>query len=235
MSAWSDHVQPHGPLTPLLPGVWQVEGTMARNPLPRTMLVARLPDGRLWLHSVVALDEPTLAELTALGPVGWIVVPSGMHRLDAAVYAERFPEAQVLCPAAAQDKVAEVVAVHATCEAVLPALGFRLHQPDGLKADELIYELPLQGGGAALIFCDAVFHLPHQPGFGGFLLRVMGSSGFFGTTRVGRWFMGEVAPWAAWLRAQSERTDVRLLSMAHGDPITEDCARHLREAADRLG
>jgi hypothetical protein len=45
------------------------------------MTVIRLPDGRLWVHSPVRLDEELLSELQALGPVGFLVAPSKVHHL----------------------------------------------------------------------------------------------------------------------------------------------------------
>lgn len=231
--SWTDHVLPHGPLQEVVPGFWQVQGTLPRGPLPRTMAIARQADGRLWLHSVIALDEPTLEQLLALGDIGTIVVPSGMHRLDAAVFAERFPDAVVVCPEGARAAVAEQVRVQATCEEHLPSVGIQVLSPPGLKPDELVYEVPVDGG-VALVFCDALFNLEHQPGLGGLLLRLMGSSGFFGTTRLGRFFMGDAAAWKQWLQTTAPRTDLQVLSVAHGEAVTADCAGQLRAAADRL-
>ncbi len=233
MSSWSAHVFPHGELTELVPGFWQVEGSLGRSPLPRAMAVARLPDGRLWLHSVIALDDATQAQLEALGDIGFIVVPSGMHRADAAVYAERYPNARVVCPAAARDKVEQVVKGHGTCEDELPAAGVTCTSPPGLKPDELVYEVPVEGG-VALVFCDALFNLPHLPGFSGLMAKWMGSTGFFGTTRVGRMFMGNTAAWKGWLQQTAGRDDLRVISVAHGAAITERCAERMAEAAARL-
>lgn len=231
--SWEDHVHPHGPLEELVPGFWQVQGTLPRGPLPRAMAVARLADGSLWLHSVVTLDDANQQALEDLGPVGWIVVPSGMHRLDAAVYAERYPEAKVVCPAAARSKVEQVVRVDGTCEELLPDAGIACLRPDGLKPDELVYDVPLDDG-RALVFCDALFNLPDQPGIGGWMLRLMGSTGFFGTTRIGRLFMRDTAGWKRWLEQTAERSDLRVLSVAHGDPVLERCPDHLRAAAARM-
>ncbi|MCB9670969.1 MAG: hypothetical protein H6734_15925 [Alphaproteobacteria bacterium] len=230
---WSEHVLPHGELRELVPGLWQVEGTLSRGPLPRNMVVARLPDGRLWLHSVVAMDDARQAQLEALGSVAFIVVPSGMHRADAGVYAERYPDARVVCPAAAREAVEKVVRVHGTCEDELPAAGVHCVKPAGLKPDELVYEVPV-AGGVALVFCDALFNLPDKPGCGGMIMRLMGSSGFFGTTRLGRMLMSDMAGWKAWLLETAERDDLRALSVAHGDPIVDRCGDRLREAAGRL-
>ena len=66
------------------------------------------------------------------------------------------------------------------------------------------------------------------------MLGLIGSTGFFGTTFIGRMFMKDRAGWKGWLLETAARDDLRVLHVAHGDPITEDCATRLREAAERL-
>ena len=65
--SWSEHVLPHGELTSLAEGLWQVTGSLKNQPLPRNMVVWRMPDGGLLLHSVVALDDAGMHALEALG------------------------------------------------------------------------------------------------------------------------------------------------------------------------
>lgn len=231
---WSENVLPHGPLEEVVPGFWQVEGTLPRGPLPRTMAIARLPNGSLLIHSPIVIERKMLKSVLRKGKVSVVVVPSGMHRLDAATYREHFPDAQLVCPRAAQEAVEQVVPVDSSAEDFLPKVGVTCHKPKGIKPDELVYEVPLEGGGVALLFCDALFNLPRLPGIGGMMLGLMGSTGFFGTTRIGRWFLSDRQGWKQWLDDTAQRDDIAVLSVAHGDPITEDCSARLREAAGRL-
>lgn len=232
--AWNDHVLPHGDLVELSEGLWEVTGSLQRQPLPRNMVVWRMPDGGLLLHSVVALDDAGMAALEALGTPTVMVVPSGMHRLDAAVYKERYPDLEVLCPAAARQAVHKVVAVDGAAEERATDLGFSTIHGTGMKPDELCFELPLAAGGVAHVYCDALFNLDHLPGFGGFLTRLLGSTGFFGTTWIGRRLSGDLRGWKAWLEAQSRRDDVAVICVAHGKPITQDCNQRYAQAAARL-
>ena len=197
------------------------------------MVIYRLPDGRLWLHSVIALDEAGMAQLDALGPVAFVVVPSRLHRLDAPVFAERYPEAKVVCAAEARVAVAAVVEVDEVVEEALRGTGVVVHKPGGLVPGERVYELPVEGG-VVLVFCDALFNVPHLPGCGGWVMRLLGSSGFFGTTRIGRALTTDLAAWRGWLEEQSRRPDIVAISVAHGDPIVHDAAARLAEAAARL-
>jgi pimeloyl-ACP methyl ester carboxylesterase len=198
------------------------------------MLLYRYAPERLLVHSAVALDPAGMQQLEALGTPGVILVPNRMHRLQAPAYAERYPEARVVCPAAVRDHVAKVVSVQATVEEVLPELGGRCHAPPGVKPGELVYELPLEGG-VALAFTDLLFNLPYQRGVSGWLTRLIGSSGFFGVTRVGRMLLvDDRRALAAWLREQAAREDLRLISVAHGERVGAACGQRLREAAGRL-
>ncbi len=63
--------------------------------------VVRLEGGNLLLHSPAPPTDALVAELSALGPVRWLVVPNCFHHLGAPEAAARFPEAQLVGPASA--------------------------------------------------------------------------------------------------------------------------------------
>jgi len=233
--SWRDHVLPHGPLVQLAPRLWQVAGTLRRQSLPRAMVVYQRPGGGRWVHRAIALDEATQAELEALGSPEVLVVPNGWHRLDCAVYKERYPELRVTCPAAARKAVERVVAVDEEAETGAVGGGVSCLEPAGTRPMERAWRLELDEGHA-LIFCDLLFNLDHLPGFGGWMARyVTASTGFFGVTRLGR-FMGisDKAAFRGWLEDQADEDGLRIISVAHGEVLTEDCAVRLREAAGRL-
>lgn len=230
-------VLPHGPLQQLTPRLWRVEGSLPRIPLPRNMILWRDDAGGLLAHSPIAVDASTRQAIEALGPVHTVVVPSPQHRLDAPAWADRYPEARVTCPAAAREAVEARVAVDATVEQALE--GVRVLQPAGLKAVELVYEVDAGDGTRALVFNDQVFHLrQHLPGFHGAILRwITGSTGFFGLSRLGAWFLlRDRAAYREWLAEQADRDDVGVITMSHGEPVrgADACRAHLHEAASRL-
>jgi hypothetical protein len=234
-SEWQAHVLPHGELTELAPGLWQVTGRMKSPPLPRNMIVHRLADGGLVLHSVVALDDAGMAKLESLGRPRVMIVPSGYHRLDAGVYKARYPDLEVVAPAGSRDRVAEKVKVDGSAEERLPPLGVQCHSPTGLRGTELIFEVQA-GTTRALLVNDVLFNIPqHLPGFGGWLLKVLGSTGYFGITRIGRVaVLKDKAAFKQWLMALAERTDIGIVTVSHGDPVVGDVGPRLREAAARL-
>lgn len=233
--AWQDHVHPHGPLTEVVPGLWAVQGSLARSGLPRTMAVARLADGGLLLHSGVALDEAGMAQLEALGPLRILIVPNGLHRADAAAYKERYPQLEVIAPRSSRAAVEQVVAVDADAEEALPPLGIEPLAPEGIKPSELIYRVPVQEG-TALLITDLLFNLPHQPGPFGLIFRYLTqSTGAFKVTGLGRLMMvQDRGLLQRWLRQLSEPEPVAIV-VAHGDWITGGCAQQLEAAAARLG
>ena len=62
-------------------------------PLYRNMVVYRLNDGRLILHSLVALSEAGMKQLEALGRPSIMVIPHGYDGMDASWYLDRYPQA----------------------------------------------------------------------------------------------------------------------------------------------
>ncbi len=232
---WHKHVHPHGPLQQIAGNTWQVTGSLSKGHVPRNMVVHRMPNGGLWLHSVIALDEKRMAELVALGRPEILVVPSGLHRLDAAVYKERFPPLQVLCPAASRGEVAKKVAVDGICEEVLPARGILVIRADGLKDTELAYVLSAPEG-KVLVVTDMLFNLPRLPGIDGWLLHWIGSTGFFGITVIGRLFLlKNKRRFAEWLTQMSGMPGLYAISVAHGDAVVGNAGEALRGARARLG
>ena len=235
---WNDHICSHGGLNPLAPDLWQVTGSLARSPLPRNMQIWRAPSGGLLIHSAICLDKEGMNALEALGPIEWIIVPCAMHRADALPYRERYPDAKVLCPKAAQTKVEEVVTVDATCETFLPTLGIEVHEPKGLKPFELHLLFPLEDGTKALVVTDSLFNLgPNPPsGFGGMILKWIGSVGPLGISRLGRFLLlQDRVEWRDHLMQLSEIPNLSILCLAHGETVQGDVALALQKAADRLG
>jgi len=235
-------VLPHGPIEPLATGLWRVTGFTPPGALvPREMVLYRLPGSGLLLHSVVALDDGGMAQLESLGRPEILIVPNRMHRIDARLYKHRHPALRVVCPAAARPFVEEVVPVNGTAEDVLPSYGIRCHEPRGIRPLELTYELPLSDG-RALVFTDILFNLDADylraftPALKRWTLRAIGSAGFLGITRLGRWMVLEDrAAFAAWLVELAEGLpDLRVISVAHGSPVLGCCDAALRSAARRL-
>ncbi len=205
-----------------------------RGPVPRNMLVYRLPDQTLLLHSVIALDDARMKELESLGEPAVLIVPSKIHRLDAGVYKERYPALKVICPKVARSAVEQVVKVDALAEEYLPSRGIQCLKPAGLKEWELVYVLKIPSG-KVLVVTDCLMNLPNLGGIQGLFLKWLGSTGFFGITRIGRMLlMQDRSQFKSWLGEVAGLSDLEVISVAHGSIIVDKCAEKLRAARDRL-
>jgi hypothetical protein len=231
-------VLPHGPLETLVPGLWIVTGSLPNMALPRNMVLFRLADGRLVVHSPVCVDDATLARIRALGEIALLLVPNEGHRLDVTAWKRRFPDAPVIAPRNARKKVEQVVPVEAHCEEVLPPVGVSCHAPPGFKdAYELIYDVPVEGG-RALVVNDVLANGQKLPGFQGLLLGALGvPGGGVGRPRIVSFFFGkDRGAFKPFLEGLAARSDVVALTVSHGPPVVgaEAVRAALTRAAERL-
>lgn len=233
-SAW--RVLPHGPIEKLSENVLRVEGDLAGGPpLKRVMTVARMQDGRLVIHSAIALEETAMAELEAFGPVSFVVVPNHWHRLDAARFATRYPDAKVLCPPGSRKKVEQVCRVDGSYDAFLSDGRVRLELLDGVNELEGVMHVQ-EEDGVTLVFNDALFNMPHKTGLSGFILRhVTGSSGGPRVSRLVRTFvLKDKRAFRAHLERLAATPGLRRIVVAHHQTIEDEPARALREVAATL-
>ncbi len=227
------NVLPHRPIERLTPTLWRIEGDL--EPLKRVMSVARLADGGLLVHNAIAMDDAAMTELDAFGPVRFIVVPNGFHRLDAPVYKSRYPGAKVLCPRGAKKKVAEVVPVDGTYDDLPADPRVRLEHLDGTNDAEGALVVSDEGE-TSLVLNDAVFNMPHLSGLTGFVFKsVTGSSGGPKVSRLFRVFMmKDKARFRAHLERLSALPDLKRIIVSHHETITDDPAGTLRAIAATL-
>jgi hypothetical protein len=226
--AWK--ILPHGPLEPLAENLWRVEGSLPDMALPRTMAVARDAQGRLLLHSAIALSDASMAELERLGEPSFLVVPNGWHRLDAPAYKARYPKLKVFCPRGARKRAAQAVPVDGTYEDFPSGDQLRLSTLPGIREQEGVLSVRSQDG-LTLVFNDLLFNVPHLPGFFGFTFKLMGSTGGPRVTRLARLTLVRDAKA---VRAALERLatpDLRRILPGHGAVISQNAAETLRQIA----
>ena len=149
-------VRPHGRLTQLADNVYTVTGQL-KMPLGETtrrMTIAKLADGRLAIYSAISLDEDEMRRIEMLGRPAFLIVPSGIHRMDAKPWKDRYPDLTVVAPAGARDKIGEVVAVDCT-QVHLGDPKVKLFAVPGTKDRELAMTV-----GKTLVINDLIFNLP---------------------------------------------------------------------------
>jgi hypothetical protein len=194
-----------------------------------------LSDGRLVIHSGIPLGEAAMREIEAWGTPAFIVVPNRFHRIDAPAYKARYPNAKLLCDASVTAQVAEVVPVDGTF-ADLPSDPTLRHEPvAGVEGGEQVFFVTSAGGRVSLVVNDMLFNHPHVAGFGGLILRVLGSSGGPRVTRVARTLMRIDRPaLRAQLLALAETPNLVRIVVSHVDVIDHEPAAVLHQVAGTL-
>lgn len=86
-------------LQPFAQDIWMADGPVHRAAAgfdyPTRMTVIRLADGALWLWSPIPLTPAVSQAVEALGPVGHLVAPNGLHDSWIADWAAAFPAARL--------------------------------------------------------------------------------------------------------------------------------------------
>ncbi|MFO0616006.1 MAG: hypothetical protein U0414_25650 [Polyangiaceae bacterium] len=226
----------HGPIEKLAENLWRVEGDLPGMPLKRVMTVARRSGGGLVVHNAIALDDASMKELDALGDVAEIIVPNGYHRLDAPRFKARYPKAKVFAPAGATKKVSDVVPVDGSYDDLAREAGpdreVAFAHLDGTREGEGVMTVRSKDG-VTLVFNDAIFNMPHVPGFQGFVLKSLTkSTGGPRVSRIGKLFLvKDKAAFKAGLAVLADTPGLRRVVVSHHEMITSDCGDAIRAAA----
>jgi len=234
MAAPSWTASPHRPLETLADGLWRLDAEMSSPPFQRHMTIARLSTGELVVHSAVTGDEPTMAHIDSLGRVAYIVVPSGFHRMDAPRYAARYPQAKVVAPRAAGERVRQVVRLDGGLELLPTDAALRWEPLEGAAGEAVLLHTDTRGALTA-IFNDAFFNLPHMAGWRGLVNRTTRSAGGPRVTPIARMVLVKDKPaFAAHLRRLAALPGLARIVPGHGEVIATDPAAALEQAAAGL-
>ena len=229
-------VLPHGKLVAVDQNIMTVTGDI-RVPLvdlPRRMTVVRLRDGRLVIYSAMALREEAMQELEAFGRPAYLVVPNQLHRLDARIWKQRYPEMQVVAPSGARGKVDKVVQVDTT-DPDFADPDVRFVTVPGTRDSEaaLVVKGP---GGTTLVLNDIVGNIQNSSGFGGWFLRLVGFAG--SEPQIPKVVKFKLIEDRAALRGQlmqwAELPALKRILVSHGSAIEEQPQRTLRDLASSL-
>ena len=155
-TAWK--VLPHDPIEKLTENVWRVEGALPQLSMRRVMTVARMADGRLVIHSAIALDEASMQAIEAWGTPGFLLIPHSRHRMDAPRYKARYPDIRVLATRGVVEKAREVVTVDGTYEDFPGDDTVRLEMLRGVKDSEGAM-IVRSADGVTVVLNEVVFDL----------------------------------------------------------------------------
>ncbi|KAL0233270.1 hypothetical protein GEMRC1_012015 [Eukaryota sp. GEM-RC1] len=193
---WNAHIKKHDPsFQSLSANSWYISGDSV-GIIGRKMTVFRLANNDLVLHSPMALSEDLMDQLESFGTVKYIIIPP-LHTMDAEVYQSRYPFASFICTSGAERKFKRTLKV--TFDIVITQSSFSVSSE--LSAVSPVYtpremvwmfKDPSDETSVAVV-TDIVFNIPLEQakGFGGWMQKKMGSVGFFGVSRIGRFFLGK--------------------------------------------
>lgn len=230
-------VLPHGPLERLEDNLWAVTGEGVIGPMNRRMAIVRLSGGELVFHNAIPLEEAAMREVAALGRPTFLVVPNRVHRLDVHAFQQRLG-LRVLCPATARPHVEAKVRVDGDLDALPRDPALAAIPLEGTRSGEAALLVRSAGGArASLVFADTVMNLPHAPGPGGIVLRLVGTSGGPRVTRIARLLtVLDRGALAAHLTRLAATPGLARLLVSHGEDVTEHAPAILRRvAADLYG
>ena len=229
-------VLPHGQLTQIDDGMLSVVGElpMPLGQFPRRMTVARLHDGRLVIYSALALDEPEMLQLERFGIPSFLIVPGDLHRMDAKIWKDRYPDLFVVAPPGARRHVEEVVPVDADDVDLNDERVRYLIVPgtEGLEA-ALVVKTPT---GTTLVVNDLIWNVQDRHGLGGWVFHALGLSG-----------SSPIIPFVAKLHSIKDREalcaqlqgwavlrGLNRIVVSHGEIIGADAPTVLRRLAESL-
>ena len=230
-------VLPHGHLTQLDENILSVSGDihMPIGDFPRRMTIVKLAGGRLVIYSAIALDEPEMLAIERFGLPAFLIVPGDLHRMDAKIWKDRYPDLYVVAPPGARDKVEKVVHVDAT-QVDFGDPNVRLVEVPGTGGHEaaLIVKTP---NGTNLIVNDIIANMPDRKGFGGWLLRLVGFTGAGPRvpTIVQKKIVRDKSAMRLQLESWAAMSALKRVIVSHGTPIERDPRRVLRRLATSLG
>jgi hypothetical protein len=144
--------------------------------LKRTMLVIRQNAGQLVIHNAIALEESAMAEIERFGTPAILLVPNGMHRLDAPAYKRRYPALRVFTPSGSRAKVEQVIPVDGTYDDFPSSDAVRAETLHGVGEAEGVLTVHSHDG-VSVVLNDCLFNMDRKRDPLGFVITtVFGSA-----------------------------------------------------------
>jgi hypothetical protein len=221
-------VLPHKPIEKLEDNLWRVEGRI--DQLRRVMVVVRLADGRLVIWNGIALDELEMKELEAWGKPAFLIVPNGLHRMDARIWKQRYPALTVIAPPNSKKKIEQIVAVDRT-DADFGDPRVTLSFPECAVGKEAMLRVD-HAAGTTIVLNDLVMNMRHGPGFSGFMFKLMGFTADKPNVPLPtRMLLIKDKPGLKTLLNQlADTPGLKRVIVSHGDVIEGAAAEGLRQA-----
>ncbi len=217
-------------LQALAPDLWIADGphSMLGLHLGTRMTSVRLPDGKLWLHSPIALSPDLIGKIRELGEVGHIVCPNSFHHVYAGPACAAFPGAKLYGPPQLQKKRPDLH-FDTTLSEIAPVSWQGALEPITIRGSLLNETVFIHAATKTLIASDLIENFTHcEHGFTRAYLKlggVFGKPGWHPLLRMVYYRRAEA-------RGDIERIlglPIERLIIAHGDIVAADPKAAIRE------
>lgn len=194
------------------------------------MTVIRLPDGGLFLHSPVRLDERLRAELDALGTVRAVVAPNRFHHLFVGDYRVPYPKARFYGALGLQTKRRDLAFFGMLGDEPMPEWRGSIEQRLFRGAPALNEVVFFHPASRTVLLTDLAFNIPEGRVWGvPLVFKLMGGGGHFGPTRLGRWAIRDKKAALKSLKRILE-WDFERVIVTHGDILETGGVAGLKKA-----
>ena len=197
---------------------------------PLRMTIVRLPEGRLWLHSPIAIDDALAAEIEALGTVAWLVAPNCFHHLFVKKAKKRWPEAAIYAAPGLESKRPDMPIDETLGEQVPEAWAdtFSQYVVAGVpKLGEVVF---LHRPSKTLIVTDLVFNIREPKGLMAKLMFTLaGTNNRFAQSRLIRVVTKDRRKAGEACR-QILAEDFETVIVTHGEIVTDDARQRTEKA-----
>ncbi len=217
------------------PGIWTVAApfTALGMDFRNHMTVVALPDGNLWLHSVIPLTPELEQEIRALGNVGHIVVPNTTHNLFTERWRTAWPQAKLYAPPAAKRVTPDLPLSEASlpaCQAAWKNDISPLAVTGMAYLNEYVF---IHHPSRTLILTDLAFNFGAETaGRTRFALKLYGAYGHLGPSRLIRLLIRDKRAFSTSLE-RILALDFDRIIMSHGIPLLQDAKQRFSAAFAR--
>ncbi len=220
-------------LSPVGPGLWTATARLAPLGIEvgTRMTVARLPDGRLWLHSPIPATAKLAQALAGLGPVAALVAPNRVHHLFFGGAHDVHSGATTYGAPGLAAKRRDLI-FHRTLGDQAPPEWRETFDQHHVKGIPMLEEIAfLHKPSRTLVLTDLAFHMPpDSPSRRTRLwMTAMGVRGRFASSRMVRWLVRDRRA----ARASLDRIlawDFERISVTHGAILEDEPREQLRAA-----
>ena len=243
---WESHIPAGARRVEKLPnGVVSVSSPLWGMPDLRRMAVVPTAAGSI-VFSPICLPDNELEAALGDHNVAVIVVPAAMHRLDAAMWKARFPDAKVVCPDGIRNTVSNKVGVDDCYSGVFcPGNAFGVTEiPAPMKPGANESALFVDSAGCLLV-CDVIENIDvsHMPGPLRWMAQrylVDNSDGLTMSYGFRHWMSlgsSEMKKWLERLAAEAKARNIQTLFVCHGAPVhgaNVDVSWEMTKLAEKL-